>query len=127
MNIKVTLEGRIHTNGQFLKLLQNIFDALTELRTAADLERYNQIREFLQSDQGKPMREVLELSADTAACLDVLVTHDAMDDGDLIADGLTVEGGTTELHKGYVLLDAGPFTIEVDPDDLRRALLPFEV
>jgi hypothetical protein len=127
MSFKVQLDGRIHTNPEFLLLMETVFEALLEFKTASDLERNSQIREFLHSPQGELITKSLAYAKTSNVAMDVLTRHTRHAvgmKGTLIDSSLVVKDSGNP--RPAVFLEIGPFSIEVGVDDLKRAIRPFE-
>jgi hypothetical protein len=126
-NIKVTLDGRLVIDEALNNWIHNGVAAMTELKTAVDMDRHRALLEFVQSDAGEPLRRLLNATpAQQRAVADVL---NVPDEEGFVSDGLTVSKaeGEDEAHWGCVYLQQGPVKIEVDVKELVLALRPFDV
>jgi hypothetical protein len=125
MAIKVSIAGVVHTTNSLLKFLTVVVDALTDLGAAIAEDPDRPITTFLGTIAGGHVVEAIDMAKDVPIGLDVLAEHDVAIDP--IPNSVSITGnGEDDLDPGYVLIDVGPFAIEVDVEELRNALKPFE-
>lgn len=118
--MKVIIEGRVHTHHTIIHTLSAV-RKISLHAESADAERDH--RYYLTDESERVLTAILTSDVGSDVRQQLLDQNDAAEDEMFAA---TVVGSPDEdLAPGMVLIDFGPVAVEVNAEELTRALRPF--